>query len=118
MKLAGFGLNARLQGKVEVRESPNEKPTGSGDIGVAGTFNAYGQDLTISDGHLMFAGTPLNDPQLNITATRQVQDVSARLMITGTAQRPLLNVSSNQDMSQTEALADVLRNQIARRPGE
>jgi translocation and assembly module TamB len=106
IKLTGMGLDATVQGDLQVLESPGEVPLGSGDISVIGTFRAYGQDLTIRQGHLLYARTPLNNPQLSITAVREAtNEVTAQLQVTGSARNPILNVSADQNMSSTQALS-------------
>jgi translocation and assembly module TamB len=103
--LVGFGLNATLSGQLAVRERPGDPTLGSGQIRVAGIYKAYGQDLKIETGRLLFASTPLNNPQLNIVAVRDLEEVDARLQVTGTAERPILTVSSDPPLPQTQALS-------------
>jgi len=74
-------------------------------VRVGGTYKAYGQDLTIRQGQLLFAGTPLDNPRLNIIAVRAVDDITAGLRITGSAQNPQLVVFSDPAMGQSNALA-------------
>jgi translocation and assembly module TamB len=103
--LTGFGLAAKVAGQLVVKERPGEPTTGSGEIRVAGTYKAYGQDLTVQQGQLLFAGTPLDNPRLNIVAVRTVGEVNAGLRVTGSAQNPLLTVFSDPPMGQANALA-------------
>ncbi|MBX5460004.1 MAG: translocation/assembly module TamB domain-containing protein [Steroidobacteraceae bacterium] len=105
VKLAGFGLDAQVQGKLQVVELPDEPTTANGELRVSGTYKAYGQDLTIEQGRILFAGQEITDPQLNLVATRKVDTVTAKLMVTGSAQKPLLEVSSDPPMAQTQALS-------------
>jgi len=105
VKLAGFGLEATVKGRLAVKEAPGEPTTGSGDVNVAGTYRAYGQDLTIQRGQLLFAGTPLDNPGVSIVATRKVEGVTAGLRVQGTARTPQLSVFSEPAMSQAEALS-------------
>jgi len=103
--LTGFGLEAKVAGQLVVKERPGEPTTGSGEIRVAGTYKAYGQDLTVQQGQLLFAGTPLDNPRLNIVAVRTVDDVNAGLRVTGSAQNPQLTVFSDPPMGQANALS-------------
>jgi translocation and assembly module TamB len=103
--LTGFGLAAKVAGQLVIKERPGEPTTGSGEIRVAGTYKAYGQDLTVQQGQLLFAGTPLDNPRLNIVAVRTVGEVNAGLRVTGSAQNPLLTVFSDPPMGQANALA-------------
>ncbi len=105
VELAGFGLLANVTGQLDVRERPGEPTTGSGEIRVGGTYKAYGQDLTIQQGSLLFANTPLDNPNLRIVATRQVGEVTAGLRVTGNAKSPVLTVFSEPEMGQADALS-------------
>lgn len=103
--LVGFGLDATVEGQLVVRETPGSETLGSGEVRLSGTYKAYGQDLTIERGRLLFANSPLANPQLDIVAFRKVQNVTARLLVTGTAQSPVLDVSADPAMSPTQALS-------------
>jgi translocation and assembly module TamB len=103
--LVGYGLDAVVWGWLDVHEKPGEVTTGHGEINLSGIYKAYGQDLTIEQGRLLFAGQPINDPQLNLLATRTVDTVKAKLTVTGSARRPQLEVSADPAMSQTQALS-------------
>jgi translocation and assembly module TamB len=105
VNLTGFGLVATLNGRLAVRERPGEPTVGSGEIRVAGTYKAYGQDLTIQRGQLLYSATPLSNPRLNIEATRQVDEVTAGLRVRGSAQAPELTVFSDPPMGQANALS-------------
>lgn len=110
--LTGFGLDGRLSGVLTVNERPGRAATGQGQITVDGNYKAYGQNLAIEHGQLLFAGTPLDNPGLAIRAVRKLnpnatvddgQEVG--LDIAGTARHPLLSVFANPAMEQSDALA-------------
>ncbi|AMN47648.1 hypothetical protein ACG33_11160 [Steroidobacter denitrificans] len=105
VKLAGFGLDARVGGRLNIQERPDSPTVGTGNIKVEGAYKAYGQDLSIQRGQLLFASTPLDDPGLNIVAVRKVEQVTAGLKVEGTARSPQLSVFSDPVMTQSEALA-------------
>lgn len=105
VELAGFGLVANVAGQLAVRERPGEPTTGSGEIRVGGTYKAYGQDLRIQQGSLLFANTPIDNPNLRIVATRQVGEIIAGLRVTGNAKSPVLTVFSEPEMGQADALS-------------
>ena len=105
VSLVGYGLDAKVEGQLMVNELQNEPTTGNGEIRVSGTYKAYGQDLTIQQGRLLFAGQAITDPQVSIIATRTVDTVTAKLIVSGSAQKPLLEVSADPPMSQTQALS-------------
>ncbi|HEY8010408.1 MAG TPA: translocation/assembly module TamB domain-containing protein [Rudaea sp.] len=105
--LIGFGLNADLGGQLSIVQTPGRPPIGRGQIQLNGTFKAYGQDLTIQEGRLLFAGTPVENPGLDIRATRAFpdQNISVGLRVRGTALTPQLTVFSDPAMEQSDALS-------------
>ncbi|TAN07279.1 MAG: pathogenicity protein [Rhodanobacteraceae bacterium] len=107
VKVQGYGLDGTVHGQLAVNVQPGRSATGRGEIRVAGNYQAYGQNLSIERGRLLFAGTRLDDPGLDIRAVRTIrsQDVTVGLAIRGTAQRPILTVFSDPAMEQAEALS-------------
>ncbi|HEY6125143.1 MAG TPA: translocation/assembly module TamB domain-containing protein [Steroidobacteraceae bacterium] len=105
IEVTGYGLEATVSGQLTVRESPGVPTSGSGQLGIAGRYRAYGQDLTIKDGRLLFAGTPLDNPRLAIVAMREVDDVSTGLKIGGSAKRPVITVVSAPNMGEADSLS-------------
>ncbi|GAB3782503.1 translocation/assembly module TamB domain-containing protein [Dyella agri] len=110
--LAGMGLDGRLGGVLTVNERPGRATTGQGQITVSGTYKAYGQNLAIQRGKLLFASTPIDNPGLDIRAIRKLnpnatidEGQEVGLQISGTAQRPVLTVFSNPLMEQSDALS-------------
>jgi translocation and assembly module TamB len=110
--LVGMGLDGRLSGVLTVDERPGRSTTGQGQITVNGTYKAYGQNLQIQQGQLLFASTPIDNPGLNIRALRSLtpnatidEGQQVGLQIAGTAQRPVLTVFSNPVMDQSDALS-------------
>jgi translocation and assembly module TamB len=103
--LRGYGLDARVDGWLDVHERPGEPTTGVGEIHLTGIYKAYGQDLTIEQGRLLFAGQAITEPQVNLVATRTIDAVKAKLSVSGNAKKPILEVSADPTMSQTQALA-------------
>ncbi|WP_049622627.1 translocation/assembly module TamB domain-containing protein [Frateuria defendens] len=110
--LVGFGLDGHLGGTLTVIEQPGRATTGQGQIAVDGTYKAYGQNLHIERGQLLFASTPIDNPGLSIRAVRKLnpnatidEGQQVGLLVSGTAERPVLTVFSNPVMEQSDALA-------------
>ena len=102
----GFNFTAEFGGAVRVVQRPEQAAVGSGTIVIEeGRFKAYGQDLTISQGLVRFAGGPVDDPGLAIRAQRVADDsVIAGLQIGGTVKNPRVTIFSTPSMSQNRAL--------------
>jgi translocation and assembly module TamB len=106
IKIVGYGLDATVAGQLRVREAPGAPTTGSGQLSVSGGYKAYGQDLTIQQGRLLFAGTPLDNPRLSIVAMREINDdLSTGLRVTGSAQQPVITVISDPEVGEADALS-------------
>lgn len=105
VEVRGYGLDGEVEGQLRVRERPGRSSTGTGQIRISGKYRAYGQDLTIERGRLLFAQSPLDDPGLDIRAVRKLREVSPGLKIEGTAKAPVLTVFSVPPMEQGNALS-------------
>jgi translocation and assembly module TamB len=107
VEVQGYGFDGKVHGQLAVHVRPGRTATGRGAVQVTGTYQAYGQDLAIERGRLMFAGTRLDNPGLDVRAVRELrsQDITVGVSIRGTAQQPVLTVFSDPAMEQAEALS-------------
>ncbi|WP_192458831.1 translocation/assembly module TamB domain-containing protein [Musicola keenii] len=112
--LDAYGLKARLSGDLNVAQDQQGLGLHGQIVLPEGRFKAYGQDLQVRKGQLLFSGPPTL-PVLNIEAIRNPDntedDVVAGVRITGTASSPKLDVFSEPTLSQQEALSYLLRGQ-------
>lgn len=114
VEIDAFGLNANIKGKLLVKQ--NKQGLGlNGQILIPqGRFHAYGQDLVVKRGELIFSG-PVDMPHLNIEAIRNPDsvenNVTAGIRVTGTADNPDVKLFSEPSMSDQETLSYILRGQ-------
>ena len=103
----GFGLTTRLEGGVTVSEEPQRVTTGLGELRlVEGHYKAYGQDLTIETGRLVFSGGDITKPAVDLYATRHPQsDITVGVSVRGTLDKPLLTLQSEPSMSREQQLS-------------
>ena len=109
VSFTGFGLNTGIAGGLHIFSQDN-KNLASGELSLEkGKFKAYGQDLTISQGRLLFNGPPQN-PGIDVKATRLSHDetVTAILNVSGNLRKPLVTVSSSPALPEEEALSYLL----------
>jgi translocation and assembly module TamB len=105
IKVIGTGVDARLQGTLNLRGTLPESPRVLGTVMIAsGTYVAYGQRLQIDRGRLTFSG-PFDNPSLDIVALRKNQPVEAGVSITGSALNPRLKLVSIPDVPDSEKLS-------------
>ncbi|MEE9358254.1 MAG: translocation/assembly module TamB domain-containing protein, partial [Sedimenticolaceae bacterium] len=112
----GFGLRANLTGNLLVIDEPGRPVIGRGRLGVTdGTYRAYGQDLKIERGYVLFADSPVDNPGVDVRAVREVGEVTAGLRVSGTLKAPKLALFSTPAMSQSEVASYLL---TGRPPGK
>ena len=105
VKIDGFGLSGTLGGSLRVREAPGRDMRATGALDVAGRYRAYGQNLQITRGRLLWSNSEIGDPRLDVRAERVVGDVTAGIRVEGSASAPRATVYSNPAKSESEALA-------------
>ena len=91
VRIDAFGPKARLTGDLNVVQDKQGLGL-NGQINIPeGRFHAYGQDLIVRKGELLFSGPP-DQPYLNIEAIRNPDatedDVIAGVRVTGLADEP------------------------------
>lgn len=106
VRLSGYGFEGRLGGRLAIREQPGKVATATGELLILeGRYEAYGQELTVTQGRLRYAGNPINDPALDFRAIRQVEEVTVGIVVSGTLQSPELRLFSEPPMDDSNALA-------------
>lgn len=105
VKFGGFGLDADLGGRLTMAQEPGSQPVGNGEIGIVkGSYRFFGQALDIDRGKLFYAGGNLTNPGLDIQASRQVDNLTVGVLVTGTAKNPRIKAfSSDPAMSERDA---------------
>lgn len=106
----GFGLDARLTGNLQLQQAPEQPVSLSGDLRIVeGRYRAYGQNLAIDRGLLLFQQR-VDNPGLNIRAVRRIPSaqVVAGVEIAGTLQTPEARLVSEPAMEESEIMAWLL----------
>ncbi len=102
---AGRGLATRLAGDLRLRGEPGRNLVATGSIRTeGGTYDAYGQKLSIERGVLNFQGA-LDNPALNVLAVRGGLPVVAGVEILGSVARPRVRLYSAPEVPDHEKLS-------------
>jgi translocation and assembly module TamB len=103
----GFGLTTRFTGTLNAQTAPGRPAAGRGEIRlVDGQYRAYGQDLRIETGRLLFTGGPLSDPAVEIRALRQPrEDITVGVLVRGRLDAPEFSLFSTPAMPQERQLS-------------
>jgi translocation and assembly module TamB len=108
VSLMGMGFSTGLSGALDLRLRPQKPLAAFGEIDLKnGKYKAYGQDLSISQGRLLFVG-PLDDPGLSVTAQRKIDSTTVGLNLGGTLYHPKTTVFSNPSIPESDALSLLL----------
>lgn len=103
--LSALGVDTRLTGALQLRQTPGRPLAATGSVAtVGGSYKGYGQRLAIERGLVSFQG-PLDDPGLNIVALRKGLAVEAGVAITGSARRPQVRLVSEPSVPDPEKLS-------------
>ncbi len=111
--LAMEGFRTELAGGLELVWSGPPRPEARGVIRLPdGAYRAYGQNLEISDGEVIFSGQPIDNPRLDIRAVRDIfgdpEVETAGVEISGSARNPHIELYTDPPTSQEKALAYVV----------
>lgn len=110
--IRAVGLEARLDGKLDVRGEPNQPLSVTGVINAQDAlFNAYGQSLQVERGMVNFQGQ-IDDPGLNILAYRKGLSVEAGVEVTGTARHPVIQLVSTPNVPDAEKLSWIVLGRV------
>jgi translocation and assembly module TamB len=116
MLVQGRGLNAELGGDLHIRGTTDAPRISGGFEMIRGTFALAGSQLTFTKGEVSFNGAGLKgriDPTLDFTADAVTSDAKVTLHITGLAESPQFELSSEPSLPQDEILARLLFGETA-----
>jgi translocation and assembly module TamB len=106
---SGFGLDAKMQGRLRIART-RQDIIGIGALSIVnGVYKAYGQNLKIERGRLIFNGD-LENPGLDVQAIRLVEegDIKVGITLNGTVRRPESVLFSSPSQTQTDTLSYLL----------
>ncbi len=104
----GRGLNVELGGTLHIAGTTKAMRTSGGFKMIRGSFNLVGNTLTFSSGDIDFNGASITDPALHLVATSIGSNMTANLIISGTARDPKIDLTSTPPLPQDQILAQLL----------
>lgn len=115
-----YGVTGKLLGALEIIKNPGQPMTGNGKISMKdGKFDAHGAKLDISSASVIFRNSPLENPELDVTASRTLntyssagilmlgtENLTVGVHVTGHANHPKLSFFSTPvSLNQTDILS-------------
>ncbi|PID45676.1 MAG: hypothetical protein CSB47_07750 [Proteobacteria bacterium] len=104
VRFKGFGFSTRLAGGLRITNNRNTIVTNGSLSILEGRYEAYGQNLKIDDGRLVFNGPPKN-VGVDVRAIRKLTDGEVGIHLTGTIQKLKSTIFSDPVMQETDALS-------------
>jgi translocation and assembly module TamB len=120
VSVKAFGLSATIQGTVRARMQPEESTVASGELEVKeGVYSAYGRELEIERGRLLFTGGPVTDPGVDLRASRELPGYTVGVIARGPLRRPQLTLFSEPSLPQAQIASMLIvgRSNIQGDPG-
>ncbi|NOY73580.1 MAG: hypothetical protein GXP14_14645 [Gammaproteobacteria bacterium] len=119
IKFKGLGLETEIQGMTVIMDTPDQLTSGIGELRLnKGKFKAYGQDLNIDRGRFIFVGGPIDDPGLDILASRQPEKgIRVGVNVQGPLSAPEMSLFSEPAMDHTDALSYLILGRSMREKG-
>jgi translocation and assembly module TamB len=110
VKVVASGFTGNPYGSLLISEEPTKPTTAVGQLQIAnGIYQAYGQDLTLDHGRLIFAGGSVDNPGLDLQAYRTATDGTiAGVIVKGTLKSPQTTLYSTPVMGQSDQLSYLL----------
>ncbi|MEM7687646.1 MAG: translocation/assembly module TamB domain-containing protein [Pseudomonadota bacterium] len=106
--VSGMGLQSEWSADLRVTGT-SAAPRMVGEIElVRGTLGFAGRDFDIEEGLIRFTGAPAFNPQIAITATEAIREVTVSVGVSGSAFSPQFAFSSTPGLPQDEILARIL----------
>ena len=107
-----FGVKGFLDGSLNVNAKPNRPITALGSLSLRDTSVAFeGVSLQLSEGRIFYQGGPIDNPGLDIRASRTVDNVEAGIHLTGSVDDMNIKLFSDTPMEDSTILSWLLAGQ-------
>lgn len=102
----GKGITGNLVGQLDLSTNKKGEMLGNGEILIdKGKYAAYGQELIIKEGRLIYRNAALDDPILSIVAVREVDDLTVGLKVSGYITNPEVSLFSSKSLPQEQMIS-------------
>lgn len=106
--VSGMGLQSEWSARLRINGTTRD-PRIVGEMKVVrGNYTFAGRSFDLDSGTITFDGGPVADPEINLTASADLQDIKGIIKVTGSAQRPDIAFTSTPALPQDEILSRML----------
>ena len=104
----GQGLESEWKGELKIAGEASTPKIRGGLAVVRGRYEFLDQRFKLTNGTIAFNGSTPPSPMVDITGETELDDITATMKITGLAQNPKIDLSSDPSLPSDEILARVL----------
>jgi translocation and assembly module TamB len=110
VEIRGMRITGKLSGQLFLSNiNTNNILVADGEIAIIdGKFAAYGQELTISEGRLIYNKVSIENPTLSVKAIRNVDDITVGVSVSGYLSSPTVTLFSSSSLPQEEILSYIV----------
>lgn len=104
----GRGLSSKWKGQLALTGTPST-PLLNGELrNIEGEYDFGGRLFTLEQGTIQFAGAPDKKTALYIVASKDIDRMTAEIVLKGSLHKPVVSFHSNPPMTQKEILSYIL----------
>lgn len=104
----GYGLDCEWSGLLRI-DSPLDRPAVSGRLkAVRGNLDILGKNFKLAEGEVRFDGGWPVSPLLDIDMEYVASEITANILVSGTASRPKLTLTSQPAFAQDEIISQIM----------
>jgi len=104
----GMGLDSMWAGNLRVKGTAVQPEIGGAIRIVKGQLDFFGKNFNLARGEVTFHGSTPPVPMLDIEAKAEAGDITASILVSGSAARPAIDFTSDPAVPRDEILARVL----------
>jgi len=104
----GMGLDSMWAGNLRVKGTAAQPEIGGAIRIVKGQLDFFGKNFNLARGEVTFHGSTPPMPMLDIEAKTEAGDITASILVSGSAARPAIDFTSDPAVPRDEILARVL----------
>lgn len=110
ISIEGKNLKSNWRGTIILTGSP-QSPLLAGDLRVVdGGYNLNGKLFKFTQGNIHFGGAPSKKTTLYVVASREIDRITAEVIMKGSTENPVFSFRSNPPLSEREVLSYILFN--------
>ncbi len=106
--VTGMGLDSEWSAQLRV-SGTGSHPRLSGDVNlVRGNLSFAGRQFELQEGRLLFTGGEVADPQIALSASEDIEDISVSVNVSGRSLNPQISFTSSPALPADEILSRIL----------